>query len=182
MGEAGGTMAAAQLIGGTSSLANGYSQSQAYKMQGRFQKQLAGENAQLAELQAKDAEIRSASEVGKVALRATAMTGAQRASFGNQGVDVNVGSAAAIQADTAGMSALDQLTIRNNAARQAWGYGVQGMTDTYQGKMSMLAAQGNANSTMLTGGLGFLRGATMAAYSKNKNVDDTPDYSTPGVS
>lgn len=180
MGEAAGIASVAQLIGGTASAANGYAQRGAYLQQGSFQRQIANQNSQLANLQAADAIQRGNIMAVRENQKAAALVGAQRASMGSQGVDVNTGSTAQIQADTAGLSAIDQLTIKNNAAREAWGYNVQALQSSAQGKMDYLAARGNANSTMLTGGLGFLKGGMMGAYYAAK--EGTPDYSTPGIS
>ncbi len=54
--------------------------------------------------------------------RTAAMIGRQRAAYAAGNLDVNTGSPLDIQADTADMGRLNSLTIRNNAARQAYGY------------------------------------------------------------
>jgi hypothetical protein len=51
--------------------------------------------------------------------------GAQRAGFAAGNIDVAFGSAADVQADAAYLGELDALTIRTNAAREAWGFQVQ---------------------------------------------------------
>lgn len=166
MGEA--ALFSGALIGGASSLANGIAQSGAYRMQGQFAKQMGEQNASFANLQASQAIQNGELMAEREGTKAGALIGAQRASYAAQGVAVNSGSAAAAQADTAGMSAIDQLMIRNNAAREAWGYKVQALNDTTQGKFAALAGKANANSTMLTGGLGFLQGVTKGAYYADK--------------
>lgn len=62
--------------------------------------------------------------------RTAAMIGRQRATYAAGGLDVNSGSPLDIQADTAQMGRLNSLTIRNNAARTAYGYEAQGNLDT----------------------------------------------------
>lgn len=52
---------------------------------------------------------------------------AQRASGGSSGLDVNSGTSLDLQADTAKLGEFDALTIRNNAARAAYGYETQGV-------------------------------------------------------
>lgn len=53
------------------------------------------------------------------------MIGMQRAQMAANGIDIGSGTPANIQADTASVGEMDALTIRNNAARQAYGYQVQ---------------------------------------------------------
>ena len=50
------------------------------------------------------------------------LIGRERAAAGASGIDPNTGSPAKIQSDTAELGELDTLTIRNNAAREAWNF------------------------------------------------------------
>lgn len=82
-------------------------------------------NAAIAELQAKDAVERGREEESKFRVGVRGLIGAQRADIGASGTDVGFGSALDVQADAAMLGELDALTIRTNAAREAWGYEVQ---------------------------------------------------------
>jgi len=95
------------------------------KKSSESQAQLADFNASVDELQAKDAIERGAeSESGfRTTIRGT--IGAQRAGLAAQNVDVGFGSPVDVQADSAFLGELDAYKIRNNAAREAWGYNVQ---------------------------------------------------------
>ncbi len=53
------------------------------------------------------------------------LIGRQRAVMAANGLDVNEGSAVDIQAETAGIGKLDQLTVRSNAERESLGYKLQ---------------------------------------------------------
>lgn len=53
------------------------------------------------------------------------MIGAQRAAMAANGIDIGSGSALNLQSDTGAIGELDALTIRNNAARQAYNYEAQ---------------------------------------------------------
>src|SRR5690242_19657087 len=75
------------------------------------------------------------------------MIGSQRAGLAANGVDINSGSAVDVQSTTAATGEADALTIRNNAARQAYGQQVQGLNygnqatlDTAQGQWAQSAA------------------------------------------
>jgi hypothetical protein len=86
---------------------------------------LADYNAAVAEVQAKDAITRGAEDEHRFRSSIRTLIGSQRAAFAASNVDVSFGSAVDVQADAAELGELDALTIRNNAAREAWGYNVQ---------------------------------------------------------
>lgn len=90
-----------------------------------YQQQVAKNNAILAQRNA--AAALQAGDVREQAKRreTAGIIGAQRAAYAAHGVDVNVGSPVDVQASTAELGELDALTIRNNAAREAYGYQIQ---------------------------------------------------------
>lgn len=83
-------------------------------------------NAQVADLQAMDAVERGAEEESRFRTQIRGAIGAQRVEFAAGNIDVSYGSAVDVQADVAFLGELDALTIRTNAAREAWGYKVEG--------------------------------------------------------
>lgn len=87
--------------------------------------QLSDFNAHVADAQAQDAVERGAEEESRYRTGVRDLIGSQRTGFAASGVDVGYGSAVDVQADTAFLGELDALTIRNNAAREAWGFKVQ---------------------------------------------------------
>lgn len=82
-------------------------------------------NAAIAELQAADAIERGEEAASQFRQRVRQAIGSQRAGIAAQGVDVTYGSAVDAQADAEFLGELDALTIRTNAAREAWGFKVQ---------------------------------------------------------
>jgi hypothetical protein len=115
-----------------SSIKGSRAQAKAEEQQGAAQREaaesqagLADYNAKVAELQAKDARIRGAEEEGQFRQQVRGMIGSQRAGFAGSNIDVGSGSALDVQADAAFLGELDALTIRNNAAREAWGFDVE---------------------------------------------------------
>lgn len=82
------------------------------------------QNAALANQQAADVLQLGAWQAGRIRQRASMMQATQRASYAASGVDEQVGSAADVQAATAGQGSLDALMAENNAAREAWGHQV----------------------------------------------------------
>lgn len=87
--------------------------------------QLMDFNADVADLQARDALERGAEDESRFRTQVRGAIGAQRAGFAAANIDVGFGSAVDVQADAAMLGELDALTIRTNAAREAWGYKVQ---------------------------------------------------------
>lgn len=154
-------------ISGVAGLFGASSQADAMKAQGEYQKTVADFNAQLSELQSKDAIDRGGKEAAQVKEQAKQMIGSQRAIMAASGVVVDSGSAAEVQADTQKMATQDAVTIRNNAAREAWGYKTQALNYTTQGNMQNAAAKMNAGNTLLTGGLNAAS-SFVSAYGYSK--------------
>ena len=76
--------------------------------------------AQVAGYQAADARERAKQGIFKTQLNKAALKGAQKARFAAAGLDVNEGSAFNILMDTEYMGKTDELTIADNAEKEAW--------------------------------------------------------------
>lgn len=164
----GSLFAATQVISSGMSLVNSYSQSQALKAQGKAAQQSANTQAAWQDIQAQDALMRGAQEEGQQKTRTRQMIAAQRAAQGAQGLDPNEGSALLLQEDTAGMGALDALTIRTNAQREAMGLTSRAMTTRADGRSAWLAARNQASQSIISGGLQATRDITYGAYGLSK--------------
>jgi hypothetical protein len=79
------------------------------------------------------------------------LTGSQRAAYAAQGVDINSGSAADVVANDKQLGALDVLTIKQNAAREAHGYEMQANLARKAGANAARNYNNQAISTLLTG-------------------------------
>lgn len=93
--------------------------------QSRFNAATATQNRDLANLSAADARERGAADEQRLRLEAGRLAGTQRATLAANGVDLDSATSQQALADTRLMADLDAATIRNNAAREAWGYEVQ---------------------------------------------------------
>lgn len=180
MGDASGLMATAMGVQSVNSISSAYTQSQAMRAQGDYQKQQSETNARLATIQSADAMKRGDLEANAVKRKAAQIEGSQRASAAAQGVDINSGSALDIQAETETNSAIDIQTVKNNAWREAWGYKVQALNSRSEGNMASLTANNEANSTLLTGGMNALTYAAQAGYWWNKMGSTTDTKTTKG--
>lgn len=142
-----------------------YQQQQAVKDAANYEAKVQRQNAVLADKQATDALGRGAAEEAAAARKLSAFKGAQRAGLAGTGVDLTAtgSSAEDIQADTKQLGALDLLAVRQNAAREAYGYKV-GATDARAGAaLSSFRAQTTKPALAATGTL--LSGASQVADS-----------------
>jgi hypothetical protein len=87
-------------------------------------------NKALAQYGARTATLKGQQEVSDIRAAGTQVGESQKLAYANSNVDPTVGTAAAVQSDTAAQSELDAQTAKNNAARAAWGYKVQGSRRT----------------------------------------------------
>lgn len=165
MGEySSGALGASAITQMFSSVGSSYAQSSALKAKGAYDASIAEANRKVSDYAAEDALKRgdkAAMEHGK-AVRS--LIGKQRANFAAQGIDVGSGSAADFQNESEFLGSLDALTIKNNAAREAFGYRTQSINYASQAKFARLAASNQATTTLLTGGLNALGYGTRAGY------------------
>lgn len=150
----------ASLMQGGTAIAGGMAQSTAAKLQGQYTQQQDTFNASIADLQAADAVRRGQVQAEQSGTRTQQLIGNIRSQAGAQGVDVNTGTAKDLQEDAAGLGAMDELTIRNNAYREAFGYQVKSLADTEAGNWAALTGNANAGSTLLLGGMNAAAFAT----------------------
>lgn len=133
-------------------VAGGLTQAYAQNQAGDAAKKLADRNADLDLLRADDAVARGAEAERRHRVEVAKLTGAQRAGFAGQGVVVGRDSAATVEQETQTLGELDALTIRNNAAREAWGFKVQAADTRYRGRLAQREGRMQAVGTLLTTG------------------------------
>lgn len=162
-----GATAAIFAVSGIMQGISAYSQSKAQKSEGAFQSSVFESNARMADAQAEDAIFRGDQDAARQRENVKKLIGAQRASEGAQGIEVNSGSALDVQADTAGQGAVDELTIKNNAWREAFGYRVQANDLRTQSQFTKLSAANKSRNTILTAGMNIASDAA-SAYRQTK--------------
>ena len=119
-----------------------------------YQAQVAENNRITAEQLATDAEQRGEIAVRRHRQQVEQVKGRQVAALTASGFDVTSGSPLDILGDTAALGAQDELTIRDNAAREAWQHRVQ--ASNLQAQANLLRFQADSTSsgaagTLLTG-------------------------------
>lgn len=112
-----------------------YQEQKAANKAAEYNAQVNERNAQITEMQAKDAEKRGEIDARKKAMQVSQIIGSQRAAGAGGGLLVDAGSNLDLTNDSASFGALDALTLRNNASKEAWGYRNQGMN--YQAEANL---------------------------------------------
>lgn len=146
-------------------------QAWASQAMGKYESAIDEQNAKLADLSAKDALERGQVEEQRQRMVTRQTIGATRAAQAAQGVDVATGSAVDVQASEAGLGELDALMIRNNAAREAYGYKVEAINYRQQGKLAAFAGANAAAGYRAGSYSSLLEGAanTYGIYQRNSN-------------
>jgi len=130
----------------------------AIKAQSSYAQTIARTNAALGKLKAAQAIQAGDVAAARREMVTKGQAGAFKATAGGSGIDVNRGSTAAIVSEIKTAGAIDALTIKNNAARAAWGHETQAMEDTFQGQMVRLTSRVKAQQSIATGGLQAVSG------------------------
>lgn len=126
-----------------------------------YQADTAAQNAAIADQRAKLALQIGQKDEAAVRMKTAQVASAQKAAFAANGVVVNDGSAAETQAGSLFTGEKDALTVRDNAAREAWAAKVQSTNYTNQSNYTRDAA-GKVNPRQ-AGILSLLGGATSFA-------------------
>jgi hypothetical protein len=145
-----------QIAGTVTSTYGAYQRSKAEKQAYEYQSAVARNNAMISEQQAQDALQRGQTAEARQRMKTAQLKGAQRASLAARGISLDEGSALNILDDTDYFGELDALAVRENAAREAYGYRVQG--SNYSSNAAMMRARadmespyGAAFTSLLTG-------------------------------
>lgn len=153
---------------GIMSASSAYSQGVSNKAQSDYTASQYAINAKIAGAQGKQALAVGDIQAGQMAEQTKMNAAKQRVDEAATGADVNSGSALELQSDTNWQGAENEITIKNNAWRQAWGYGVEASSDSSQASLSELSGQNQYNNSLLTGGMNAVNYGTQAGAAYNK--------------
>jgi len=120
-----------------------YAQANAQQQAAQYQAQLARNNAQTAAYQRSAALQQGMLQTQQAMLQQAQVESGQRATLAANGVDLSSGSALDQLAGTRLLGQQDVNTIQSNAARAAWGYGVEAGNDLSQAQLSSWQARNN---------------------------------------
>lgn len=157
--------AGAGLLGAGVSAIGSISQAHATAASDQYQAQVADNNSIIASQNATATQAAGDIAAQNSGLKTRAALGAQTAAIGANGVDVNTGSAAAVRQGTAQTGYLDALTIRSNAARQAYGYETQAVSDVAQADLDRKGASNASTAGDIGAATSLLSGASSVGRS-----------------
>lgn len=137
----------------------------------KFQADMAGINARISELGARQELFKGQQQVGAASMKAGQVKSSQRAAMAANGIDLGEGTAAEIQATTDLVKEIDMATLEANAVRSAWGYRTQGVN--YQNDALMRSATARTISPYASAATSLLGSAGSVAtswynYQRNK--------------
>jgi hypothetical protein len=151
------------------SLVGAASSASAQSKEAAYNAKLAEQNQQRVELAAADARDRGEREVGLRQLQAGQLRGKQRLALAASGVDIQSGTALDVMEDSAASAAVDSATLRNNAAREAYGYKTQALQIGEQAKLDALKSSNQQTATLL-GGVTGAATQGLKAYGAGKGA------------
>lgn len=158
-GLSGGQLTSA--FGAGFSAVGAYSQAKNQQAALQAEAQVQQNNAVLAGWQAEDSIARGEEAANRANMKGAQVKGTQRAAMAANGIDLGVGSAQNVLNDTDYLTAVDAATLRDNAAREAWGYRMQA-----RGYVDKSTAARNGASSInpwLSAGTSLLTSATSVA-------------------
>jgi hypothetical protein len=134
------------------------------------QKSAADTQAKYADLSALDALQRGEQEAARYRAAGSQTIAKQRVAFAANNIELSAGTPLDVIASTRGLSELDALTVKNNAAREAWGFRRDADSLRATGQFARQSGQNKATGTLLTGaaqGVGTIAGAA-ADYLRSR--------------
>ncbi|RCL00941.1 MAG: hypothetical protein JSC189_001034 [Candidatus Tokpelaia sp. JSC189] len=145
-------------------------QSRAQAQAANIHAQMAQMNARIASQRARDALERGALEERQKRQQVSGLMGRQRMAFAKNNVDMAFGSPLDSIIDTAVMGEMDALTIRSNAAREAYDHDVASANARAQSPFYKMEEK-NARTAGWLGAGETLLGGGAKAYSSHKGLN-----------
>ncbi|WP_026601483.1 virion core protein, T7 gp14 family [Methylomonas sp. 11b] len=162
------TAVAIAAIGAGLSAYSASEQASAQKKAANYQAQVDANNAKIAAWNRSDALQRGEIDAQNAMREQSQLVGRQRAALAANGVDVTQGSALDLLASTQFLGQQEVNTIQSNAAREAWGYDVQGSNYQSSAGFERWKAK-NANpgkAAAMAGASSLISSASMYASAK----------------
>lgn len=125
-------------------------------------------NAKLADRRARDALERGKVEEQQKRREISQLQGRQKAAMAANGVDLTFGSPLDTIVDTAVLGELDALTVRRNAAREAYDYEVEGVNRRAGARLDRMNAKSATTGSYLAAA-GTVLGGAGKAYGQYKS-------------
>ena len=165
-------LGAVGLAGAGLSAIGAYNSAEANSQAAAYQAQVARNNAIIAGQNTAWTAASGAAKEAAIGMQTRAQVGQIKAAQGASGIDVNTGSAAAVQRSAAELGELKQQTSQSNTAREAYGYEVQSGSDVAQAQLEEAESHNYSQEAPIAGLGTFLSGASSvgANWAKLQNV------------
>lgn len=162
----------ASALGGVTSALGAYSSSQASAQSAKYNSEVDKINAGIAQRKATDAGAAGEAETYNAGLRTREKIGAIETNQAASGIDVNKGSAVDVRASQEAVGQLDALTIRTNAAKEAYGYNAQADSLNNQSNLELDEASQDKSAGFLDAGSTLLgtAGTVGSKYAEYQNA------------
>lgn len=148
----------------------------------KYQAQVAQNNAQIASQNAAWASQAGETQAAAKEMETRAKIGGIKASQAAAGVDVNSGSAVDVRSSASELGELDAINIRSNAARTAYGYTNQTVSDENQSQLDQYTASNAESAGYINAGATVLGsvGKGYSSFAASSSIG-TADGTTPRV-
>lgn len=153
----------ASAIGGAAGAYGSYMQGQATAGAAKYNAAISKEQAALSEQKATMAGQAGEQQAAMQEQKTRATVGAIKAAQAGSGLEVDVGSAPDVRASAAELGQLDALTIRSNAAKEAYGYRTQAVSEKAQSALDEFEAKSASEAGTIGAASTFLGGLGSAA-------------------
>lgn len=163
------------VVGASASAYSAYTQTKAANAAAEYNAKIQERNAQIAEMQAKDAEARGKLDEKKQRQKIAMTIGAQKNAAAAAGVVIDDGSIVDNMNDTVKYGELDALTVRRNAAMEAWGFRNQAANYQADAGLSLMSKRsaGTAAATTFLGSIGSQAGTLSSVGGGSKTTKKT---------
>lgn len=143
-------------------------QADAQKTAANYNAQVQANNAMVASQQRSVTIQNGQAQAANSEMQQAQLLGKQRAAFAANGMDLHSGSAVDVLTSTKVLGNQDVATIQTNAARQAWGYAVEGNNYTAQSNLDKWQADSTNPAAIgaMTGSQSLLTSASSYAMTK----------------
>lgn len=135
------------------SASSGIMKGEGLLVSGRFDEKQQIWNAGQADRAAEESILKGERQVDDIRRKTKQIIGDQRAAFAAQGIDVNDGTAADVQGDTQYWGVMDEMTTRNNAFLESYGYKMQALNLRTQAEITRVSTDYKHRLSLIEAGM-----------------------------
>jgi hypothetical protein len=146
-------------------IVSGFQQAELMRDNAKLTRQVNEMNAQYAEIDANNAELDGIEQENRYQTVIDQTIGNQRVAYAAQDVDINFGTALAVQAESKLTGMLNQMDIRNQAHNKAVGYKTQARQMRLQGYLDSVQSEVRASATQNAAIMGAAK-TGLSGYAK----------------